>query len=387
MADIRIIGNTSGINSGFLQGLTQAARAAGVTKMTIESGKRSDAAHPGGPTNTGVPHSNHLTGLAVDGTAYIPGRGTIPLGDLPTLGQYGIRSGDAPGFYNGQPDPHHVDAGYEATGYDPRGPQTASYQTQTQQSSFSSSMFTPGQVIFINRYAQQTGLDPRVVAAEVYNESNINTSGPGGALARQAAGDHDWLNIGRTDTGPRGAGYAAWRDPITAADASAAWVKGQLSIPGFGRASSGIQGIPGYANQSPAAQIQAIQRSGWASSGYPNLPSVYRTVTGGAPAGTTTGNVSASPPTTGVGAFGRNALQAPPRIVGVPTPGAATPAPDFKQVISQVLRHAAAIRPGPVKFAQPPTPAANLFRPLQLQPSDYTPVGNYDWYQTTQALR
>jgi len=135
--------------------------------------------------------------------------------------------------------------------------------------------FTPGQLQFIARYAQQTGLNPQVVAAEVYNEMN----GPA-AAARQAAGDHDWLNIGRTDAGPRGAGAAVWNDPISAADASANWVKGTYSLPGFGHASSGIQGILRSVGQGPAAQIRAIQQSGWASSGYPNLPSVFQTVSG-----------------------------------------------------------------------------------------------------------
>src|SRR5215472_6842265 len=116
--------------------------------------------------------------------------------------------------------------------------------------------FTPGQLQFVSRYAQQTGLNPQVVAAQVYNEMN----GPA-AASRQAAGNHDWLNIGYTDSGPMGTGNAVWSNPITAADASANWVKGTYSVPGFGKASSGIQGILNTVGKGPAAQIAALQNS------------------------------------------------------------------------------------------------------------------------------
>ena len=136
-------------------------------------------------------------------------------------------------------------------------------------------VFTPGQLQFVSRYAAQTGLNPQVVAAQVFNEMNGSA-----AASRQAAGDHDWLNIGRTDSGPRGAGDPVWNNPITAADASANWIKGTYSVPGFGKAASGITAILKSVGQGPAAQIQALQQSPWASSHYPNLPAVFQTVSG-----------------------------------------------------------------------------------------------------------
>ena len=60
----------------------------------------------------------------------------------------------------------------------------------------------------------------------------------------------------------------------------AGWLKGQNTIPGYGHASAGIRAVLATAGQSPDAQISALQRSGWASSGYPSLPQLYRQVAG-----------------------------------------------------------------------------------------------------------
>ena len=137
--------------------------------------------------------------------------------------------------------------------------------------------FSPNQQAFIATYAKATGLNPGVVAAQVAAEE------PVGAHAGWH-GTQNWLNIGITDSGPMGAGNAAWRDPVKAAQLSAAWVKGQTAIPGFGSASSGIRNILSTAGQSPAAQVSALQKSGWASSGYPSLASLYNTYRGTNPA-------------------------------------------------------------------------------------------------------
>src|SRR5262245_51340758 len=137
-----------------------------------------------------------------------------------------------------------------------------------------------------------------VVAAQVFNEMNGSA-----AAGRQAAGDHDWLNIGRTDAGPRGAGDPRWNNPITAADASAAWIKGTYSVPGFGKAAPGITAILKSAGQSPAAQIAALQQSPWASSHYPNLPAVFQTVSG-----TSLPSVPASTPVPRAPTLGMNDL-------------------------------------------------------------------------------
>src|SRR5204862_6184834 len=126
-----------------------------------------------------------------------------------------------------------------------------------------------------SRLAQQTGLDQNVIASRLLAEESGSA-----AQSRQSANNNDWLNIGYTDSGTHGAADSIWADPVTAADATAGWLKGQDTIPGYGRASAGIRGILSTGGQSPEAQIAAIQHSGWASSGYPSLPALYQQVTG-----------------------------------------------------------------------------------------------------------
>jgi hypothetical protein len=137
------------------------------------------------------------------------------------------------------------------------------------------SMLSSDQKQFASRLAQDTGLSSGVVAAWLLAEES-----GGAAQSRQAANNNDWLNIGYTDSGTYGSGDSVWSNPVTAADATAGWLKGQNTIPGYGTASSGVQGILATASQSPEAQISAIQNSGWASSGYPDLPGLYQQVAG-----------------------------------------------------------------------------------------------------------
>lgn len=98
----------AGVNRGFLDKVTAAALAQGATKIFVFSGRRSKA------TNTGVSNSNHLYGHAIDAKAFVPGTGWVLLGTLiaPVAGKFGLRSGDQKGFYKGQPDPEHVDDGF-----------------------------------------------------------------------------------------------------------------------------------------------------------------------------------------------------------------------------------------------------------------------------------
>jgi hypothetical protein len=141
--------------------------------------------------------------------------------------------------------------------------------------SSASGMLTSDQQQFASRLAADTGLDPGVVSAWLLAEES-----GGAAQSRQAQNNNDWLNIGYTDSATYGSSDSIWSDPTTAADATAGWLKGQNTIPGYGTASSGIQGILSTAGSSPAAQISALQNSGWASSGYPDLPSLYQQVAG-----------------------------------------------------------------------------------------------------------
>jgi hypothetical protein len=126
-------------------------------------------------------------------------------------------------------------------------------------------MLTPGQEKFAARLAELTGLDPRVVSAwELAEESGSAAQG------RESAGNFDWLNIGYTDSANFGTGDSIWGDPIKAAEATAGWIKGQDTIPGYGTASSGIQGILKTVGKSAMEQMMAIANSGWASSHYNN---------------------------------------------------------------------------------------------------------------------
>jgi hypothetical protein len=136
-------------------------------------------------------------------------------------------------------------------------------------------MLTSAQQQFASRLAGDTGLDPGVVSAWLLAEESGSA-----AVSRQSANNNDWLNIGYTDSGTYGSADSVWSNPATAADATAGWLKGQNTIPGYGTASSGIQAVVATAGQAPAAQISALQNSGWASSGYPSLPSLYQQVAG-----------------------------------------------------------------------------------------------------------
>ncbi len=140
--------------------------------------------------------------------------------------------------------------------------------------SAATALLTSDQQQFAARLSSDTGLGPGVISAWLLAEESGSA-----AQSRQVAGNNDWLNIGYTDSGTYGSGDSAWADPVSAANATAGWLQGQSTIPGYGTASSGIQAIVASAGQSPAAQISALQSSGWASSGYPDLSSLYAEVT------------------------------------------------------------------------------------------------------------
>jgi hypothetical protein len=135
------------------------------------------------------------------------------------------------------------------------------------------SQLTSAQQQFASELAARTGLDPSVVSAWLLAEES-----GGAAQSRQAQNNNDWLNIGYTDSGTYGSSDSVWSNPVSAADATAGWLKGQNTIPGYGTASSGIQNILSTAGQPASVQISALQNSGWASSGYPSLPSLYQQV-------------------------------------------------------------------------------------------------------------
>jgi hypothetical protein len=140
-------------------------------------------------------------------------------------------------------------------------------------------LLNANQTAFAAELSAKTGLDPKVVAGWVLSEEP--------ASSKQAPnGANNWLNIGATDSGYYGAGNPAWSDPKAAADFTAQWMAG-TAAPGFGTASSGIQSILKTAGKSISDQIVAIQHSGWASSGYPNLVNTVESVSGSASGGIT----------------------------------------------------------------------------------------------------
>lgn len=106
-------GKLAGVNTTFLTKFTAAVSAIGGTKVRVISGYR----QPGKAfknfygqtvTETNGPHNQ---GIALDAEIYIPGKGWVPAGTaLKNIApQFGLRSGDQPNFYLGNPDPNHVD--------------------------------------------------------------------------------------------------------------------------------------------------------------------------------------------------------------------------------------------------------------------------------------
>jgi len=108
---VGFIGNLQGENPRFVRALSAAAAAVGGTQIRVTSGYRSPQHNA---AVGGVPDSNHTTGHAMDGDIFIPGKGWVPLGvALKGIApRFGLRSGDQPGFFNGGPDPVHVDDGF-----------------------------------------------------------------------------------------------------------------------------------------------------------------------------------------------------------------------------------------------------------------------------------
>lgn len=119
-----------------------------------------------------------------------------------------------------------------------------------------------GQRVFAAHVAAQTGLDPRVVGAWLKSEQSGSA-----AQAYEKRGYNDWLNIANTDSGPAsGANSSAWKNPVTAAKATAEWIRGQGQIAKeYGKPAAGISAILKTAGKNPQAQINAIGSSGWAT--------------------------------------------------------------------------------------------------------------------------
>ena len=133
------------------------------------------------------------------------------------------------------------------------------------------SVMTLGQVQFSYQLAALSGLNVNVIKAWCLAEES-----GGYARKRERERNHNWLNIGYFDSLGGGGAFQGvkklWRDPISAANTSEAFLEGKI----FG-ASRGIQDILMYAGASPESQFQAIASSGWASSAYGGGSSLHGT--------------------------------------------------------------------------------------------------------------
>lgn len=169
------------------------------------------------------------------------------------------------------------------------------------------SVLQPQQELFASSLAKLTGLDPNVIRGWTLAEESS-----GAAQTRAQQGNNNWLNIGYFDSGAANwaKGGGPFANPQSAAQATAQFLKGQR----WG-ASSGIQKILSTRGLTPQQQIQAIAKSGWASSGYgggSRLAATYGLVSGQkAPAFPTTPAAPAAPGSTPGGTPG----------AAVPTPG------------------------------------------------------------------
>lgn len=124
---------------------------------------------------------------------------------------------------------------------------------------------TAGQAKFTSVFSRETGLNPQVVGAWLLAEQS-------GAAAKnyEGKGYNNWLNIANTDSGQKGGSHSnVWKNPESAAKASAEWIRGRGQIAQeYGKPASSITAILGSHGEVPHRQIQAIANSGWASSGY-----------------------------------------------------------------------------------------------------------------------
>jgi hypothetical protein len=128
------------------------------------------------------------------------------------------------------------------------------------------------QQMFAKRLQGNIGLEPAVICGWIISEEPASASqAPNGA--------NNWLNIGAFDAGGWGGGGSnVWSDPAKGADATASFILGR-QVNGISsplKAAASIHSIAASAGKGVDAQVSAIQHSGWASSGYPNLAQVVK---------------------------------------------------------------------------------------------------------------
>jgi len=365
-----------GVNPTFFTAVMDVLRGDGATELHLTSGKRSDASHPGGPSNStagGVPDSNHLRGLALDGYAVINGK-QVPLGLLPGLDQYNIRSGSS-FLYRGSPDNAHIDAGYKAQSYTnpASGNTTLAPPATTPDVSWQEAVLTgigapitPQNIMALNAWQQAEG------TAAAFNPLATTQYAQGaGVLAGNTAGVRNYVSPQQGVTATVQTLLNGYYPDVLAA----------------------FRG-----NQGAMAVGQAVANSPWGTGGgilrvlrggnVPTTPSGWK-VTGPAPASST---VNASPIPGASGTFNLPGASGTPRsqVVLGPVTSPASPVgqnPAFQRQLQQALRQIAASKlaaPG-YSPARPPVPQANL-NPALPSASSVTPAGDYGYYNLVTQL-
>jgi hypothetical protein len=351
MASFTVTGKpTQGINPAFLQAIINAARSQGATNLNIISGYRSPAynAQVGGAQD-----SNHMRGLAMDATVTIPGRGTIPLGELPGLSGYGLRTGNQAGFFHGQPDPEHVDAGYEAQSF--HGVQTLPYTGQP--SGVTTLPYTGQQISMANLIQQLApgyGIDPKAALAVAAQEGLSGRPGDYNAAGTPTSFGPFQLHYGGAYPGfaPKG-----WQ-------ASQAWASSEpgvrYALQNMSQYARGLTGQPAV-----NAIVQRFERPADPAS---EAAAAWRAYGSPASQGYMVSGGSSS-----LGVPVQPQINYKPYWVQLPK---FTPNVNFGQAINAIMRQKSAAPIMPSSKLAPPTLSTG---PSTIQNMDFTPSGDLDY--------
>jgi len=135
---------------------------------------------------------------------------------------------------------------------------------------------TIGQEIFAARLVQLTGLDASAVRAWVYTKQDGGAE-PAELGARwyedgpsfyEGQPYHNWLNVGVESLedlalAENGSHHPVWSNPVIAANATAAWLRGEEAVPGCPAAPAALTALLAMRNEPGDVQLEAIRDSGF----------------------------------------------------------------------------------------------------------------------------